>query len=77
MSDSRKRTAHKLRQVRIVLSVIAVLLVLAAALFALLAAQDKTPISLDEIPAYTGEAYVEINGNVPFFTEDDWTTDSF
>ena len=77
MSDSRKRTAHKLRQVRIVLSVIAVLLGLAAALFALLAAQDKTPISLDEIPAYTGEAYVEINGNVPFFTEDDWTTDSF
>ena len=77
MSNSRKRTADKLRQLRIVLSVIAVLLGLAAALFARLAARDQTPVSLDDIPAYAGEAYVEINGNVPFFTEDDWTTDSF
>lgn len=30
-----------------------------------------------EIPAYSGEAYVEVNGNVPEFTDADMTTDSF
>jgi DNA-entry nuclease len=36
-------------------------------------------ISLDpsEIPAYSGSPYVEINGNVPFFTENELTTASF
>ncbi len=31
-------------------------------------------ISLAEIPPYSGEPYVEINGNIPFFTEDDLIT---
>lgn len=30
-----------------------------------------------EIPAYEGEPFTEINGNVPFFTDDDLTTDSY
>lgn len=29
------------------------------------------------IPEYSGEAYVEVNGNKPFFTESDISTDSF
>lgn len=44
------------------------------------AASVKTSgISLDpsEIPAYSGNPYVEINGNVPFFTENELTTASF
>lgn len=29
------------------------------------------PISLDEVPAYSESPYVEINGNVPFFTDEE------
>lgn len=32
---------------------------------------------LKDIPEYSGEPYAELNGNVPYFTEDDYTTDSF
>ena len=34
-------------------------------------------ISLSDIPEYTKHAYVEINGGVPFFTEDEITTTAF
>lgn len=35
------------------------------------------PISLDEIPAYSGEPYIAINGNRPFFTADELTAASY
>ena len=31
----------------------------------------------ESLPAYSGEPYVEVNGNVPYFTEEDLTTDAF
>lgn len=34
-------------------------------------------ISLEDIPEYSGEAYVAINGNQPFFTEADYMTVSY
>lgn len=34
-------------------------------------------ISLEEIPPFSGTPYVEINGNVPYFEEADYTTESF
>ena len=37
----------------------------------------KSEINLDSIPAYSGEAYIEINNNKPFFTENEVTTESF
>ncbi len=37
----------------------------------------KPVIGLDEIPEYSGRAYVEINGGEPFFTEDEITTEAF
>jgi DNA-entry nuclease len=37
----------------------------------------KPVISLDEIPEYSGVAYVEINGGQPFFTEDEITDEAF
>ena len=37
----------------------------------------KPVIGLDEIPVYSGAAYVEINGNQPFFTEDEITDEAF
>lgn len=38
---------------------------------------QETSISLSEIPEYSGELYIEINGNQPDFTEDELTTQSF
>ena len=32
---------------------------------------------LDDLPAYSGEPYVTVNGNEPFFTPEDLTTDSY
>jgi len=34
-------------------------------------------ISLAEVPEYSGEAFAVLNGNVPLFTEEDITTESF
>ena len=34
-------------------------------------------VSLAEIPAYSGSAYVAVNGNQPFFTQEDYTTASY
>lgn len=34
-------------------------------------------ITIEEIPEYSGLPYVEINGNIPDFTEGDYTTESF
>lgn len=39
---------------------------------------SDAPISLDEIPEWNGlDAYIPINGNVPFFTEDEITTEAY
>lgn len=40
-------------------------------------ASQKPIIDLDSIPAFSGTAYVEINGNVPYFTDEEMTTESF
>lgn len=33
--------------------------------------------SIDEIPEYSGQTYIKINNNKPYFTEEDYTTESF
>ena len=38
---------------------------------------DGAAFSLQEIPAYSGTPYTEVNGNKPYFTEADLTTQSF
>lgn len=37
----------------------------------------ETVFALSEVPAYNGKPYVAINGNTPYFTDDDLTTTSF
>lgn len=37
--------------------------------------RDK--LKLEDIPEYSGNPYVEINGNVPYFTEDDYSYESY
>lgn len=39
--------------------------------------QSQAVITLDEIPEYSGIPYVEINGNMPLFTENDYSTEVF
>ncbi len=39
--------------------------------------KNDPPISLDEIPEYSGEIYIAINGNIPYFTEDEITSESY
>ena len=39
--------------------------------------QAETYGSLEEIPEFSGDAYVSINGNVPFFVEEEYTTESY
>ena len=44
---------------------------------AVLAGDSQTAFSLQDIPAYSGTPYTEVNGNQPYFTEADLTTQSF
>ena len=39
--------------------------------------QTKTDFNIDNIPEYTGEIYIEINNNMPYFEESEHTTESF
>lgn len=39
--------------------------------------QDSIPDNSDEISPYSGQPYIEINDNIPYFTESDLTTESF
>ena len=38
---------------------------------------NTTKIELENIPQYDGKLYVEINNNIPYFNENDYTTESF
>ena len=33
--------------------------------------------SIEEIPPFSGEAYIAVNGNVPFFVEEEYTTEAY
>ncbi|MBR5534618.1 MAG: DNA/RNA non-specific endonuclease [Ruminiclostridium sp.] len=37
----------------------------------------ESVVSLDAIPAYSGDSYVAVNGNIPFFTEEELTTTAY
>lgn len=39
--------------------------------------EDYGSVSLDDIPAFDGKAYIAINGNVPLFTEEEITSVSY
>ncbi len=63
-----------------IVSIFSLLLVLVLSFSgcALVDSEPQAPISLDEVPAFDGEtAYVNINGGVPFFTEDEMTMKSY
>ena len=39
--------------------------------------ESEASTSLVEIPEFSGDAYIAINGNVPFFVEEEYTTESY
>ncbi|MCD7749543.1 MAG: DNA/RNA non-specific endonuclease [Oscillospiraceae bacterium] len=39
--------------------------------------QTETVVTLDTLPDYDGEPYIAVNGNQPYFTEADYTTQAF
>ena len=39
--------------------------------------EGETTASLEEIPEFSGDAYIAINGNIPFFVEEEYTTESY
>lgn len=38
---------------------------------------EQEAVGLSEIPEYSGEPYIEINGNEPDFSEEEWSEESF
>ena len=60
------------------LSPVLTLIILIVAALGWLWYNNQPPIvDLNEIPAFSGTAYVEFNGNVPLFTDEDMTTESY
>ena len=58
----------------------ALLIVLLLVIYLLLPSPEEKQvptISLDQVPAYSGEPFVVLGGNIPQFAEEDYTTDSF
>ncbi len=57
-------------------STISLITVIIIAIFGIIS-QNSQNITLEDIPEFSGIPYVEINGNIPYFTEDEYTYDSF
>ena len=43
----------------------------------LIAKGEQSSFSISDIPDYSGSPYVEVNDNVPYFTDDDYTVESY
>lgn len=83
MARKKKKRYKKKNGLRFWLLLAAALILSAYAKFAVLEDGGDRPfggqesISLSEIPEYSGEPYIEINGNEPDFPEGDWEEESF
>ena len=72
-----KKTKRKLTLIE---TIIAVVVCVAIGIYQTLTPSNNdtsTVFSLEDIPAYSGTPYVEINGNQPTFTDDELTTEAF
>ena len=64
----------KRNKISTIITVIAVLLI---ALVRIFPGESAPAVDLDSIPAFSGTAYVAVNGNVPYFTEEDMTAEAY
>ena len=72
-----KKTKRKLTLIE---TIIAVVVCVVIGIYQTLTPSNNdtsTVFSLEDIPAYSGTPYVEINGNQPTFTDDELTTEAF
>ena len=56
------------------------MIILLLVIYVMLPAPEEAQVnvvSLEDVPAYSGEPFVLLDGNVPQFTDSDYTTDSF
>lgn len=69
-----KRELRPITRVALLALALALLLALAGC-----AGEMSAPaeFSYESVPVYTGEPYVMLNGNVPYFTQDELTTEAF
>lgn len=67
---------RKCKRTKYLLSAFVIALAMLAAMWVW--SENPAPvIDLNDIPDFNGTAYVEINGNLPYFTEEDMTTDAY
>lgn len=65
-----------MKRARFLLSAALVVLAMLAGMW--FSKENTAPVvDLSDIPDFNGTAYVEVNGNVPYFTEEDMTTDAY
>ena len=57
---------------------LALLLLLALLLYFIMPEPEPpVTVSLEEVPAYSGEPFAVLNGNIPLFTQEDMTDESY
>ena len=72
------RRRKKKNTTKIITTVVALILAIIGAFFIVPEVlPDNSPIDVNSIPEYSDKAFVEINGGVPYFTEDEYTTESY
>ena len=62
------------RIIRRILSLILILAIIAGTVSCTVETKPAYADSLDDIPEFSGQTHVIVNGNIPFFTEDEITT---
>ncbi len=74
----RQRKELKKKKIKtVVIGFLAVLLLCIAGLIAFKLVNKKDYSSETTFPVYNGQPYIEVNDNIPFFTSEEMTTDSF
>ena len=77
----KRKNIRKLSTNEVIISVIIILAILGLQLIYQNMSHEENIIAsynnISEIPEYNGQIYVELNNNIPYFEEKEYTTESF